>query len=224
MEEEAPPRQSLAPLILFEIFFGAIGVGLAWLLGLWPDGRLESLGWPYHSASIPDIARDILVGLIWSIPLLIVVNLVRRLPWKSIKELEEWSDRFLLPLIRDRGLIAMALIAASAGLGEELFFRWAMQTSFVHHFPGPWGIGLGLAVTSLVFGLLHAMTPTYGLIAGLLGLALGIELLVTESLLAVIVTHAFYDFVVLVGALIEDARREARSTTEATKSEPPSRS
>ena len=59
----------------------------------------------------------------------------------------------------------------------------------------PWP---GLAVASLLFGLLHPITPTYVAIAALLGAYLGAVWLATGNLLTVIVAHALYDFVALV--------------------------
>ena len=65
----------------------------------------------------------------------------------------------------------------------------------------------GLAVTSVLFGLLHPISFTYIVIAGLLGLYLGVVWIVNGNLLAVMVTHALYDFAVL-GYLIRVQHRD----------------
>lgn len=215
MDDETPESPSLLPLVLFECGFGAVGIVLAWGFGLWHETRVETIGYPFHTESSTDAAREILIGILWSLPLLISISLIRRLPLEAIKRLERWSDEHLLPMIRGRSLVGLGMIAISAGVGEELFFRWAIQTGFTTYLPGPWGIVLGLGLGATIFGLLHAITPTYGLLAGLLGLTIGIELLLTESLLAAITTHAFYDFVVLVAAVRSDQNDSLKSDSEA---------
>lgn len=214
VDDETPEQPSIFPLVVFELGFGVVGILLAWGFGLWTDHRVESIGYPFDSRSWPDAARHVIVGLLWSVPLLIAINLIRRLPLEAIKKLETWSDEHLLPMIRDRSLFELSLIAISAGLGEELFFRWALQTGFTTLIPGPWGIALGLGLGAVIFGLLHAITPTYGIIAGALGLVIGIELLVTESLVAAITTHVFYDFVVIVAAVREDQRTRQTNNSQ----------
>src|SRR5262249_54526611 len=59
---------------------------------------------------------------------------------------------------------------------------------------GPW---LGLAAASVLFGLLHAVTPTYAVLATLMGGYLGGLWMATGNILAPIIVHALYDFVVL---------------------------
>ena len=56
----------------------------------------------------------------------------------------------------------------------------------------------GLALASVLFGLLHPITAAYVVLAALIGLYLGCLFDLTESLLVVVVAHALYDFVLLV--------------------------
>ena len=58
-------------------------------------------------------------------------------------------------------------------------------------------IAVGL-LASAVFGLFHLVTPTYALLATIVGVYLGVCFAVTDNLLTVIVAHALYDFVALV--------------------------
>ena len=86
----------------------------------------------------------------------------------------------------------MALVAALAGFGEELLFRGLLQLGFskILH------VWLAIFVTSLIFGLAHAVTPTYCVLAFLISLYLGFLLIHTENLVVPIIVHAFYDFFV----------------------------
>jgi uncharacterized protein len=87
----------------------------------------------------------------------------------------------------------LALIAAMAGLGEELLFRGVLQPALAEHIL-PW---LAAVVVGLSFGAVHWITPTYAALAGIVGTYLGILALVSGNLLAPIVAHALYDLVAL---------------------------
>jgi hypothetical protein len=75
------------------------------------------------------------------------------------------------------------LLSAAAGLGEEVLFRGLIQS---------W---LGFWLTSLLFGLIHALTPAYFVLGTLFGMAFGWLALATGNLLAPICAHAVYDAV-----------------------------
>ena len=65
---------------------------------------------------------------------------------------------------------------------EELLFRGVL-----HPLAGPFW-------SNVLFGLAHFITPTYAVLAGLLGAYLGGLLELSENLLAPIITHGLYDF------------------------------
>jgi membrane protease YdiL (CAAX protease family) len=88
----------------------------------------------------------------------------------------------------------LALICALAGLGEELFFRALLQGGLAQLIDPQ----AALLIASAVFGLLHMITPTYALLATLLGIYLGGCWMLADNLLVPIVAHGFYDFVALV--------------------------
>jgi membrane protease YdiL (CAAX protease family) len=71
------------------------------------------------------------------------------------------------------------------GVFQAVLSRWA-------------GTAVGLALASALFGLLHAITFTYAVLAGLAGAYLGALWLWTDNLLVSILVHALYDFVLLV--------------------------
>ncbi len=85
-------------------------------------------------------------------------------------------------------------ISVLAGLGEEMLFRGLIQDVFSSSLP----LWMAVALASLLFGMMHAVTPTYAVLAGLMGAYLGWLYLATGNLLGPIVAHAVYDFVALV--------------------------
>lgn len=103
------------------------------------------------------------------------------------------------PLLARLSPVELALLAAVAGISEEILFRGVVQVALARALP-EWG---ALLTASGLFGLVHFASPAYAILAGIMGLYLGALFLAQGNLLAPIVTHALYDFV----ALIYVARR-----------------
>jgi membrane protease YdiL (CAAX protease family) len=58
----------------------------------------------------------------------------------------------------------------------------------------PW---IGLILASLLFGLMHPITPFYIVLAAGMGAFLGWIFIATGNLLPAIITHGLYDFLAL---------------------------
>jgi len=86
----------------------------------------------------------------------------------------------------------LAVIAALAGIGEELLFRGLIQLG-LSHFMDVW---LAILITSLLFGLAHAITFTYFLLTFIISLYFGWLFVHTGNLFVPIAIHALYDFFV----------------------------
>ena len=69
---------------------------------------------------------------------------------------------------------------------------------------------VGLLISSLLFGLAHAITRTYVILAGLAGVFFGLQWHYTGNLLAPIISHAVYDYL----AFLKIAREFRDSATE----------
>lgn len=89
-------------------------------------------------------------------------------------------------------MIAVAL-GAAAGIGEEMLFRGVLQYEMASRF----GTITGVATTSLVFGLLHSVTPLYAVLATIASVYFGAIYVLTDNLAIPIACHTMYD----VGAL-----------------------
>ncbi len=102
-------------------------------------------------------------------------------------------DSLLRPLFGNWSILQLAIISAIAGLAEEALFRGAIQASL----SGRIGSIAGLLLSSVLFGVSHLITRTYAILAGVVGLYLGLLWLWTGNLLTPVVTHAVYDFLAL---------------------------
>jgi uncharacterized protein len=171
---------------VFEGGLAIVAIGLGWLLGQPP---LRTFCFD---------ARDAALGIAATLPPLALFWLCLKVPLPSLKTITRILDETLVPMFRECGLVELAIISMLAGLGEEMLFRGVIQAAVAEQIGGPRGVWLGLAAAAILFGMLHAITPTYALLAGLIGLYLGWLWLLCGNLLAPITTHAVYDLVVLV--------------------------
>lgn len=97
----------------------------------------------------------------------------------------------LKPILAIIVSLALGLVA---GLGEELLFRGVLQYEVSMKF----GNVVGISVSSIIFGLLHAVTPLYAILATMASVFFGFLYTWSGNLAVPIITHAVYD----VGALL----------------------
>ena len=101
----------------FEGSLVALAIALGWLLGTSP---LETFRFdPY----------DALLAIGATVPPLALFWLYIKFPLGPLKEIVRLMDETLVPLFRDCRLAQLAVIAALAGLGEEMLFRGVVQTA-----------------------------------------------------------------------------------------------
>jgi membrane protease YdiL (CAAX protease family) len=173
----------------------AYSIGLEMLLGI--VGVLGGL-----LTGVPALAdlrfdpRAIGVGLVATLPLLLGFVALWRSPRIDLREIRETLERLLPRLLGDadgtRWLRVLA-VSIAAGVGEEILFRGFLQGSLEHAL-GPVG---GIIAASVVFGLAHAISPAYAVIAVIMGLYLGCAWRIGGNLLVPITVHAVYDAAVI---------------------------
>ncbi len=155
------------------------------------------LGWLFDAPASTALhwrADDFFLGIVAALPMLAGFFACVYWPVGPLARIKQFSDEVIRPLFESSSLFELALIAVAAGLGEELLFRGVLQ-----ELAGRWlGVAGAVVVVSVVFGLLHAITPTYAVLAALLGAYLACWRLAADSLLPVVVAHAGYDWVALV--------------------------
>jgi CAAX protease family protein len=175
-----------------------LAVGLGRALGISPLAQVQA-GW-----------RPLLWGVLATLPLVLALIWILKRPAGALHRLVDFVVGQLGPILAGRSAAELALLAALAGLSEELLFRGVVQSGLERLVPGP----LALLFASVLFGLAHFATSTYAVVAGLMGVYLGLLLLVQGSLLAPIVTHALYDLVALFLVARQYRAEQARSLRE----------
>ena len=175
-----PPANFLMLAYLFES--GLIGV--AYLIGWAVDIN------PFANFSFDGNA--IFWGTLGTVPLFILFMLFYSYPIGPLHPIKRSLIDIMGPLLAHANPSQLLLLAAIAGLSEELLFRGVLQPWFEIK----WGASMGLIFSNMIFGFLHWVTPLYALIAGLVGVYLGILLDVggERNLLTPIFIHATYDY------------------------------
>jgi membrane protease YdiL (CAAX protease family) len=202
MEDPLPTRRSL--VLLAVVFEGGLGV-VALALGRWLGcPPLETLRWTPAAFGL---------GAAAGLPMMVLLLATVRFPVWPFSDVLRVVDELLVPLFRRCRVVDLALISVLAGLGEEMLFRGVIQEWAARWVEGPSGPWVGLAVAAVLFGLAHAITPSYVVLAGLMGLYLGLLWIVTGNLLVPILAHAVYDFLAL-AYLVKVRRRPSVSGDE----------
>jgi uncharacterized protein len=191
--DESDPNQVLLVGCGFELGLGALALLLGWIFGPDPRATIPMLG------QNEQVVRDTLIGAAAALPWLLNVAGLDRLPWKWIEQIRD-SSLQIIETLKGVNVWGLAVLAASAGLGEELLFRGWLQ-SLLGGDPSQPSVLLAasaILAASMAFGLVHAVSRAYVLFAFCMGTFLGWLYFWSGSLLAPIVTHALYDF----GALL----------------------
>jgi len=131
-----------------------------------------------------------------TIPMFILFLLFYQYPVGPLYPIRKNLLDIMGPLLSSCRWYELLSLAAVAGISEEILFRGVLQ---------PWmeaglGVSAGLILSNVIFGLLHWITATYALIAGLIGLYLAYMMDVSEprNLLTPIVVHGLYDYLAFV--------------------------
>jgi hypothetical protein len=155
---------------------GLLTLSLAWeywrQVGLWPALRWSLWCLPWGAlATVPPVL----------LILLLESSLGQRVRW--LRGFREQVVTILGAFLGHLGWADMVLLSCLAGLSEEIFFRGILQPE------------IGLTLTSLVFGVLHAISLPYLVWATLMGIYLGWLFQLTQNLWPPIMTHTFVDLV-----------------------------
>ncbi|MBX3439767.1 MAG: CPBP family intramembrane metalloprotease [Planctomycetaceae bacterium] len=164
-----------------------VALGGGWLLGVSP---WSSIAWSGEAVA---------VGLLATLPILGVFHLATGPRTVAVEMLGEALSR-----CRWYDLI---LLAALAGFGEELLFRGVLQPWLAQ-----WSAPFAFLAANLAFGVMHAVTPSYALVATGVGmylswLAYGIG---ESNLLRAIIAHGVYDAIAF-GLVVRQYRSTMRT-------------
>lgn len=162
--------------------------------GLTDCSPLEFLSWS---------AEDFGIGCLATLPMFVMLAACYRIPSEDLNAIRVFLRDTVGPLLDRCRLVHLIFLALLAGVCEELAFR-----GFLYFWIRPSSMFLAIVVSNLLFGIVHAVTPMYAVIAGLIGLYLTALLVVdkTPNLLIPMTAHALYDFAAFL-VVVRDYRR-----------------
>lgn len=131
-------------------------------------------------------------GLIGTAPLFILLMALSQLDISAVQNIRKLLLDTLGGSLHRLQWPDLLVLSAIAGISEEILFRGVLQPWL----ESAWGQTLGLLASNAIFGLVHAVTPLYAVLAGLIGVYLGLSLDYGEqrNLLTPIIIHGVYDF------------------------------
>lgn len=179
-------RKSLSPENFFKtacLFEGSlilVAMVLGWIAGINPFAALHFT------------ETAVFYGLMGTLPLFMIFLLMQQIQFDSFRRIRQLLLDTLGPTMQGYSWADLFILSAVAGLSEEVLFRGVLQ---------PWieagfGMNAGLVFSNIIFGLVHAVTPLYAVLATLVGIYLGLCLDYggERNLLTPIIVHAVYDF------------------------------
>ena len=138
-------------------------------------------------------------GVLGTIPLFLMFLGLEQVQGKSVVNIRKLLLNTLGPGLHRYHWSDLFVLAAIAGVSEELLFRGVIQPWI----ESSWGITAGLIGSNIVFGMVHAVTPLYAVLAALVGIYLGLSLDYggDRNLLTPIIIHSGYDFLAFVALM-----------------------
>lgn len=189
---------------MFEGGLMLVAFALGWLVGVHPTAELKWL------------PRDFGLGLLATLPMLLLLAACWLSRSQGLMQIRELLRDVLGPLLERCRLIDILFLSLLAGICEEVLFR-----GLVYQWIRPFNPTLAIMVTSLLFGLAHAITPLYAMLAGFIGLYLTALMTVdpTPNLLIPITAHTTYDLVAFFMVLWDFRRNRDRDPNGNSASE-----
>ncbi|MDP2904152.1 MAG: type II CAAX endopeptidase family protein [Methylovulum sp.] len=171
----------------FETSLILVAIFLGWIAGINPFTAL-------HFSASP-----IVYGVIGTAPLFLMFLGLQQMQGESIVNIRKFLLNTLGPSLHAYQWPHLLLLGGIAGLSEELLFRGVIQPWI----ESSWGMLAGLLGSNVIFGLLHAVTPLYAVLAAAVGIYLGWSLDYGggRNLLTPILIHGLYDFLAFVALM-----------------------
>lgn len=168
------------------------------------------LGWLMDINPIAHLYADATAfgyGLAATVPMLVLFAISFRWPVGSLKPIKQLLVETLgAPLAACRWY-DLLLLGILAGVTEEVLFRGFLQIWFEQG-----GMWTGLILANIIFGLAHFVTPTYAVLAGLMGMYFSwmFSWQDPRNLLIPITAHAVYDFIAFWAVAVEYRRQSLK--------------
>lgn len=165
-------RKTFAITVMIELVIGALGLVMAWfILGEFLLPEFVKTNVIFH---IP-------LGLLYGASAAILVVIIAR----NSRVFQKSRISKVLIFIKTFSWPQAIILSVAAGVCEELLFRGALQPL------------IGIWFSSALFAVVHAYGKLYLFISFLASLGLGYIYIITGSLVAPIIAHAIYDFLII---------------------------
>ena len=133
--------------------------------------------------------RDLLIGTAAVAPPFLMFlfsfsKTAEKMPF--IGSLKQLVLREIKTLFSGCTFVDLVIISLLAGFAEEFLFRGVIQAK------------LGIIAASIIFGLIHAVSPAYVIAATIMGLYIGAAYQMSGSLLVPVQIHFVYDLAALI--------------------------
>jgi uncharacterized protein len=174
------PERFFKSACLFEAALIVVAVVLGWLSDINPFASLH-----YSETAI-------FYGILGTIPLFLLFLLMEQLTAESVVTIRRLLLETLGSALHRYHWTDLFILAAIAGISEEILFRGVIQPWM----ETSWGLTAGLVGSNILFGLVHAITPLYAVLATLVGIYLGLALDYggDRNLLTPVIIHGLYDY------------------------------
>ena len=193
------PNNPFLAAAWFELSLGFIAIILGAMLGINPREHLPR-GLPLAQFDWLWITRSIAIAVPFALLLLIVVQLIGRLPLDELNRLERVTKNQLRSMLGPSTIPQLIILSLAAGVGEELLFRGLIQNALLSLYSPTTLTGAlpAIACSSIAFGFAHPISKSYILVTTLIGLLFGFLYWHYQDLLACVLAHSLYDAVLLI--------------------------
>jgi membrane protease YdiL (CAAX protease family) len=192
------PENFFKTACYFEAALILVAIVLGWIAGIDPFADLNFS------------ENAVINGLFGTLPLILIFLALEHMPHTSIQKIRQLLLETLGPSMYRYNWADLFILTAIAGVSEEVLFRGVIQPWM----ESSWGMTAGLIASNILFGLVHAITPLYAILATAVGIYLGLFLDYggERNLLTPIVIHSAYDFFAFLA--IMNAYRATRPNNE----------
>jgi uncharacterized protein len=187
MDNPSPPDHFFKKACTFEASLIIVAALLGWIAGI--D--------PFENLAFSESA--IAYGIIGTCPLLLLLLSLEQMHGNELVKIKKLLLETLGPSLHCYHWTDLFMLAAIAGISEEILFRGVIQPWIEN----AWGMTAGLIGSNIIFGLVHAVTPLYAVLATLVGIYLGLSLDYggERNLLTPVVIHGLYDFLAFIALM-----------------------
>lgn len=169
-------------IVFFESSLLLVAWVLGWLLGV-PLIDIQAWNW-----------KGLAVGFTSVLPLISMFFWLLQSRWEPCQNIRRIMDMVVRPMFEGFSVLQLLIISLVAGISEEILFRGVIQGGA----QASMGVPAAILLSAVLFGACHALTPFYFVLATFMGAYMSLVWMATEQLSAPILTHAVYDFLVLV--------------------------